>query len=417
LSFDRLGLSPELSSTVTRLGYTQPTPIQAAAIPVILEGRDLLAGAQTGTGKTAAFALPILQQLLQTDRKPATAGKPRSLVLVPTRELAAQVHKAFEVYGRQVNVRSAAIFGGVGMQPQVEAIRRGLDVVVATPGRLLDHMQQRTVNLSGVEILTLDEADRMLDMGFLPALRRILDLLPRQRQTLMFSATLVGEVKTLAAQFSNHAAEIQIAALNSVPATVSHVVHPVVAERKRELLVHLLTKDARQTLVFCRTKHGSDRLYRHLDAAGFAAATIHGNKTQNARSQALRDFKSGRTLVLVATDIAARGLDIEHLPLVINYDLPGVAEDYIHRIGRTGRAGLDGQAISLVSGSDHGLLRDIQRILAHKIQIAPVPGFEVSQTPGSGAVPLPSPRFDGNAPSKHRRFSRFGRSSVRRRVA
>jgi ATP-dependent RNA helicase RhlE len=283
LSFDQLGLSPELCSTVNQLGYTQPTPIQVEAIPLILEGRDLLAGAQTGTGKTAAFALPILQRLMQANRKPAATRKPRSLILVPTRELAAQVHEAFRTYGRRLDFRSAVIFGGVGIQPQMEALRRGLDVLVATPGRLLDHMQQRTVDLSAVEILTLDEADRMLDMGFLPSLRRILAILPRQRQTLLFSATLVGEVKNLSAQFTNQPSAIQIAGSTSVPTTVSHVVHPVVSERKRELLVHLLADDDRQTLVFCRTKHGSDRLCRHLDDAGFSAAAIHGNKRSEER--------------------------------------------------------------------------------------------------------------------------------------
>jgi ATP-dependent RNA helicase RhlE len=407
LSFDQLGLSPELCSTVSRLGYTQPTPVQVAAIPIILEGRDLLAGAQTGTGKTAAFALPMLQHLLQAGRKPVAARKPRSLVLTPTRELAAQVHEAFRTYGHQLDLRSAAIFGGVGIQPQVEALRRGLDVLVATPGRLLDHMQQRTVDLSAIEILTLDEADRMLDMGFLPSLRRILAALPRQRQTLLFSATLVGEVKNLSTQFTNHPASIQIDGSTSVPATVSHVVHPVVSERKRELLVHLLADDDRQTLVFCRTKHGSDKLCRHLDAAGFSTAAIHGNKTQNARTQALRDFKSGRTTVLVATDIAARGLDIEQLPLVINYDLPMVAEDYIHRIGRTGRAGLDGQAVSLVSSSDHGLLRDIQRLLDFKIQVTPIAGFEVAGSPGSSNIPArPSKRFTRNSANQSREWKR-----------
>ena len=380
MSFDELGLSPALCTTVAKLGYTTPTPIQAKAIPVALQGLDLMAGAETGTGKTAAFALPMIQRLIGADGpRRGTPGKPRSLVLVPTRELAAQVHESFRVYGRHLGLISTPVFGGVGMQPQIQALRRPLDVLVATPGRLLDHMQHRTVDLSGIEILTLDEADRMLDMGFIPAIRRILQALPKNRHTLLFSATFLPEIKALAAQFMKNPVEIQVAAMNSVAATIAHRVHPVSAERKSELLVHLLKRDRNQTLIFCRTKHGSDRLCRHLSGGGFNVEAIHGNKSQSQRTRSLQDFKSGRTRVLVATDLAARGLDIEQLPMVINFDLPMVPQDYIHRIGRTGRAGTDGQAISLVSREEQPLLRDIQRLLDRKIEIVPVEGFDAPE--------------------------------------
>jgi ATP-dependent RNA helicase RhlE len=358
-----------------------PTPIQAQAIPVALEGRDVMAGAETGTGKTAAFALPTIERLLlKGGPRRGTPGKPRSLVLVPTRELAAQVHQSFRDYGRELGLISTAIFGGVAMKPQIQALQRSLDVVVATPGRLLDHIQQRTVNLSAVEILTLDEADRMLDMGFIPAIRRILQGLPRNRQTLLFSATFMEEIRTLASQFMMNPVAVQIAPVSTVAATIAHRVHPVSAERKRELVVHLLNRDRRQTLIFCRTKHGSDRLCRHLSAGGFPVEAIHGNKSQNARTRSLQDFKSGRTRVLVATDIASRGLDIEQLPMVINFDLPALPQDYIHRIGRTGRAGSAGQAVSLVSREEQPLLRGIQSLLDRKIEVVPVEGFDVPET-------------------------------------
>jgi ATP-dependent RNA helicase RhlE len=377
LSFTDLGLSPVLCTTVARLGYTHPTPIQAQSIPVILQGRDLMAGAQTGTGKTAAFALPMIERLLVTEpRRRGAPGKPRALVLVPTRELAMQVEESFRDYGRQLGLLSTTVFGGVGIQPQIQALRRSLDVVVATPGRLLDHMQQRTVDLSRIEILALDEADRMLDMGFIPSIRRILQSLPKDRHTLLFSATFMPEIKSLAAQFMRDPAQIQIAPLNTVLATIAHRVHPVAAERKREMVVHLLKQDHAQTLIFCRTKHGSDRLCRHLTADGFRVEAIHGNKSQGARTRSLQDFKSGRTRVLVATDIAARGLDIEQLPMVINFDLPSVPQDYIHRIGRTGRAGAEGRAVSLVSREEQPLLRDIQSLLDRKIEVVPVDGFD-----------------------------------------
>jgi ATP-dependent RNA helicase RhlE len=378
MSFDNLGLSPALLCALNELGYDTPTPIQAEAIPLVLAGRDLLAGAQTGTGKTAAFALPLLERLypdgaLRKDQP----RKVRALVLTPTRELAVQVHDSIRAYGKNIRFNSTTIFGGVGMGGQVQALKRGMDLIVATPGRLIDHLDQRTLNLRDVEILVLDEADRMLDMGFLPALKKILGQLPRQRQNLMFSATYADDIRKLATELLNDPAQIQIAQQNSVAATVEHRVYAVDAERKKDLLIELLAQDSRrQTLVFGRTKHGSDRLAKQLCQAGFKADAIHGNKSQNARQRALKDFKDGRIHVLVATDIAARGLDIDQLPVVINHDLPMVAADYVHRIGRTGRAGCDGLALSLVSRDEQGLLNDIQRLLKRDIEIAVLPGFE-----------------------------------------
>ena len=392
MSFETLGLSPALLRALVDQGYTAPTAIQSAAIPVALAGRDLLAGAQTGTGKTAAFALPLLERLFAANTNaPANAKrKPRALILTPTRELAAQVHDSLRAYAKHVRMFSTTIFGGVSMGPQMDALRRGVDVLVATPGRLMDHMERRTVDLSGIEILVLDEADRMLDMGFLPAIKRILGVLPKQRQTLLFSATFADEIKQIAAQFMRNPAEIQVAARNSVAATITHRVHPVEATRKRDLLLHLLAADSRrQTLVFSRTKHGADKLCKFLDQSGLRTAAIHGNKSQNARTKALKEFKSGKIIVLVATDIAARGLDIDQLPIVVNYDLPMVAEDYVHRIGRTGRAGAEGLAVSLVAQEDVRLLRDIRRVLKQDIAIENVAGYEPNQ-------PL---RLDANTPS------------------
>jgi len=398
MSFELFGLSPAINRALTEQGYTQPTPIQSEAIPAALAGHDLFAGAQTGTGKTAAFSLPMLERLYPEGRKPANASrKVRALILTPTRELAAQVHDSIRAYGKYVGVTSAAIFGGVGMGPQMQALRRGVDILVATPGRLLDHMERRTADLSGVEILVLDEADRMLDMGFMPALKRILATVPKQnRQTLLFSATFAEPIKALAAQFMRDPVEIQIAARNSVVATITHRVHPVDAVKKRDLLLHLLAEDSRrQTLVFSRTKHGADRLCQQLEEAGFRADAIHGNKSQGARTRALKDFKAGRTTILVATDIAARGLDIDQLPVVVNYDLPMVAEDYVHRIGRTGRAGAEGLAISLVSHAEGGLLRDIQRVLKRDIEVVNVEGFTPMQ-PLRLDVARPNPRAGNN---------------------
>src|SRR5262245_6594131 len=374
MSFDNLGLSPVLKENLHRIGYRVPTTVQAKAIPLALDGRDVIGSAQTGTGKTAAFGVPIIERLM-LNATAVKARQPQSLVLTPTRELALQVNDSLMAFSRKTGVRSVAIFGGVGMQPQVDALKRGVHIVVATPGRLIDHMEQRHVDLSAIQILTLDEADRMMDMGFLPALQRILAALPKRRQTLLFSATFPESIRALAIKFMINAAEVQAAAPNSAAATVRHRIHRVQRERKRELLVHLLRRNGDQTLVFCRTKKGSDRLCRHLASSGLRAAAIHGDKSQNARTQALRDFKSGKTHVLVATDIAARGLDIEQLPVVINFDLPMVAEDYIHRIGRTGRAGSEGQAVSLVSHDEMDQLHGIQRLVKTDMDFALVAGF------------------------------------------
>ncbi len=387
MSFDSLGLAPALLRALADYGYTKPTPIQAAAIPAALEGHDLLAAAQTGTGKTAAFVLPLLQRLSTSGQ--TMTRRPRALILTPTRELAAQVHENLRDYGKHIQVSATTIFGGVSMGPQINALRRGVDVVIATPGRLMDHMQQRTLDLSGVETLILDEADRMLDMGFLPALKRILVALPKKRHTMLFSATFAPAIKALALEFMHNPREISVSAPNTVTTLVSHQVHPVDAARKRDLLLHLLSVDSRrQSLVFSRTKHGADKLVTFLNASGLRSAAIHGNKSQNARTRALSDFKSGRITVLVATDIAARGIDIDQLPIVINFDLPSVAEDYVHRIGRTGRAGMEGLAISLVSHDESGLLHDIRKLLKQDIAINPVAGYEPS-------APL---RLDAGAP-------------------
>jgi len=374
MSFDSLGLSPVIKHNLHGLGYRVPTPVQAKAIPLALQGRDVIGSAQTGTGKTAAFGIPMIERLMLNARA-AKPRSPQSLVLTPTRELALQVHESLVCLSHKTGLRSVAIFGGVGIQPQIDALRRGVHIVVATPGRLLDHMEQRNVDLSAIQILTLDEADRMMDMGFLPAVRRILGAIPKQRQTMLFSATFPEPIRALAAQFMINAEEVQVAAPNSAATTVRHRIHRVQRDRKRELLVHLLRQNGDQTLVFCRTKRGSDRLCRHLASSGVRVAAIHGDKSQNARTQALRDFKSGKTRVLVATDIAARGLDIEQLPVVINFELPMVAEDYIHRIGRTGRAGAEGQAVSLVCHDELDQLRGIQRLVKTDMDFAMVAGF------------------------------------------
>ena len=379
MSFESLGLAPGLVRALTELGYTQPTPIQEQAIPLVLNGSDLLAGAQTGTGKTAAFSLPMLHRLSAGEPRRG-ARAPRALVLTPTRELALQVHESVRDYGKHLRMQSAAIYGGAGMNPQLDALRRGLDILVATPGRLIDHMERRSVDLSKIEILVLDEADRMLDMGFLPAMKRIITTLPKQRQTLLFSATFAEPIKQLAQQFLRSPLEVQVTPKNSVVAAIEHRAHPVDSGRKKDLLLHLMSADSRrQTLVFTRTKHGANRLAEQLEASGLKAQAIHGNKSQGARTKALSEFKSGKCTVLVATDIAARGIDIDQLPVVINYDLPTIAEDYVHRIGRTGRNGSTGEAISLVSPEEGPLLRDIQKLLNADISLAPVPGFEASR--------------------------------------
>ncbi len=402
MSFDTLGLSPVLLRALAEQGYAAPTPIQSAAIPVALSGRDLLAGAQTGTGKTAAFALPLLERLFPAGQRAQTpARRPRALILTPTRELAAQVHDSVRDYAKYLRLNSVAIFGGVGMGPQIQALKRGVEVLVATPGRLMDHMERRTTDLSGIEILVLDEADRMLDMGFLPAIKRILGALPKQRQTLLFSATFADEIKMLAKQFMRDPAEIQVAARNSIATGVSHRVHPVDAERKRDLLLHLLAADSRrQSLVFSRTKHGADKLCKFLEQSGLRSAAIHGNKSQGARTKALKDFKTGKITILVATDIAARGLDIDQLPIVVNYDLPMVAEDYIHRIGRTGRAGAEGLAVSLVTQDEARLLRDIRRLLKQDIAIENVEGFAPHRALNLDAPGSSRPNQNKAAPRK-----------------
>jgi len=362
--FTGLGLSDVLTHPLERLGYTKPTPVQMQSIPVVLLGTDLIARAQTGTGKTAAFALPMIDRLLVRAARARTPRKPRGLVLVPTRELAVQVARALTVYGAPAQVRVAVIVGGAGMRPQIDALRRGIDVVVATPGRLIDHMQQRTIDLSGVEIVTLDEADRMLDMGFLPPLRRIMQATPRGRQTLLFSATVTAEVRRLATEFTRDPASVDVSPREAVATTVTHRVEKVAEGGKGDALTRVLRRaPAEQALVFCKTKRRSDRVGEQLTRAGINAAVIHGNKSQSQRNRALNDFKSGRVAVLVATDIAARGLDIPQLPLVVNYDLPLVAEDYVHRVGRTGRAGRSGRAVSFVSSAERALLPSIQRLL------------------------------------------------------
>jgi len=379
----------ELLSAVEAQGYTLPTPIQLKAIPPVLEGRDLLAAAQTGTGKTAGFVLPLLQRLRTTKSKGSPDGRrpPRCLILTPTRELAAQVEESVQAYGAHLNVQSTVVFGGVGIQPQVTALRRGVEVVVATPGRLLDHVQQKTIDLSRVEILVLDEADRMLDMGFIRDIRRILKLLPKERQNLLFSATFAPEIRELAQEFLNDPVTVEVAARNSASELVSQVVYPVDQARKRELLAHLITVGAwKQVLVFTRTKHGANRLAQQLEKEGISADAIHGNKSQSHRTRTLADFKKGDLRVLVATDIAARGLDIEELPHVINFDLPHVAEDYVHRIGRTGRAGSEGEAISLVGPDENSLLAAIERLVKRNIERRMEPGFELA--PRGSAPPV-----------------------------
>ncbi|WP_035881499.1 DEAD/DEAH box helicase [Cupriavidus metallidurans] len=394
MSFSELGLSDKLVRAVAEQGYTTPTPIQAQAIPAILKGGDLLAGAQTGTGKTAGFTLPMLQLLSESAARANGGNAPRgarpnvrALVLTPTRELAAQVEESVRNYGKYLKLRSMVMFGGVGINPQIEALRRGVDIVVATPGRLLDHVAQRTIDLSHVELLVLDEADRMLDMGFIHDIRKVLNVLPPKRQNLLFSATFSDEIRALADRLLDNPASIEVARRNTTAETVAQRVFPVDRERKRELLAHLVRQhDWHQVLVFTRTKHGANRLAEQLTKDGLSALAIHGNKSQSARTRALTEFKAGTLRLLVATDIAARGIDIDQLPHVVNFDLPNVPEDYVHRIGRTGRAGAEGEAISLVCVDEHGLLRDIERLIKRQIEQVLLPGFEVD--PSIKAEPI-----------------------------
>ncbi len=389
-SFDQLGLTPDLLRTVANEGYTVPTPVQAQSIPIVLAGRDILAGAQTGTGKTAAFVLPILQLLDASRpsvryipagkvRRRGETGLPiRCLVLTPTRELALQIEESVRTYGAERPVGSTTIYGGVGFQPQVQALRAGPEIVVATPGRLLDHAGQGTIDLSRVEILVLDEADRMLDMGFIHDIRRVIALLPVERQNLMFSATFSDEIRNLAAGILREPEYVQIARRNAVIELVRQVVYPVDRERKRELLSHLIrTGQIDRALVFTRTKHGANRLAEQLVMDGIKATAIHGNKSQSQRVKALDDFKAGRAAILVATEVASRGLDIDGLPHVVNFEMPTVAQDYVHRIGRTGRAGMEGDAVSLVCVDENMLLGDIEALLRQRITREVIPGFEV----------------------------------------
>ncbi len=379
MSFETLGLAAGLLRAVGEQGYTEPTPIQSQAIPPVLQGRDVMACAQTGTGKTAAFTLPLLQRLMTTRAGPGGSRRPRALVLAPTRELAAQVGESLRDYGRHLPLQYAVIFGGVKIRAQVMRLRRGVDIVVATPGRLLDHVTRGTVDLSGVEVVVLDEADRMLDMGFIEAIRRILDLMPPRgtRQSLLFSATFSPQIRRLANGLLSNPVCLEIARDVGAAQRIDQVVHPVARSRKRALLSHMIgSRDWRQVLVFTRTRRGADRLARQLAQDGLQATAIHGDKSQGARSRALADFKQGRLRVLVATDIAARGLDIDHLPHVVNYELPQVPEDYVHRIGRTGRAGRTGEAVSLVSDDEHGQLRNIERVLRRRLPREVLEGYE-----------------------------------------
>lgn len=378
MSFDSLGLSAEILRAVSEKGYTTPTPIQQQAIPLILEGRDLMGGAQTGTGKTAGFTLPLLQRLLDTT-KPQKGRRPlRCLILTPTRELAAQVHESVQTYGRHLPLKSAVVFGGVSINPQKMKLIKGLDILVATPGRLLDHVSQRSADLSNIDILVLDEADRMLDMGFIHDIKKVLALLPKEKQTLLFSATFSNDIKKLANNLLNNPALIEVAQINTTAERIKQVVHHVDKGRKRELLSFLIgSKNWKQVLVFTRTKHGANRLAEQLGKDGITSAAIHGNKSQGARTKALADFKSGKVRVLVATDIAARGIDIDQLPHVVNFELPNVAEDYVHRIGRTGRAGNEGEAMSLVCVDELKLLKDIERLTKNEIPKIAIEGYDV----------------------------------------
>ena len=406
MSFSKLGLADALLRAVADQGYTSPTPIQARAIPAVLSGSDLLAAAQTGTGKTAGFVLPMLQRLSAAPRSRANnarrgARPVRALILVPTRELAAQVETAVQAYGRHLPLTSTIIIGGTSFHRQAAALRRGVDILVATPGRLLDHHEQGNVDLSRVEMFVLDEADRMLDMGFIPDIRRVMALLPQVRQNLLFSATFSSDIKALAQSLLKQPEIIEIGATNATVDVIDQVVHPVDQPRKRALLSTLIARnDWRQVLVFTRTKHGADRLTQDLTADGIDAVAIHGNKNQNARTRALAMFKEGEVRVLVATDIAARGIDIDQLPHVVNFDLPNVPEDYVHRIGRTGRAGSTGQAISLVSGEERAYLRSIERLIRKTIRSEVLPGFEPD--PNASTKPPAGRRGRPQAPSSHR---------------
>ena len=408
IAFDDLGLLPELLRAVKDAGYTHPTPIQAQAIPIVLSGRDVMGGAQTGTGKTAGFTLPLLQRLAKyASSSPSPARHPvRALILAPTRELAMQVHESVVTYSKHVPLKSVCIYGGVDIRPQIAELREGREIVVATPGRLLDHVQQKSVSFASVEVLVLDEADRMLDMGFIPDIKRILAMLPSARQSLLFSATFSEEIKKLADSMLKAPQLIEVARRNAVTETVTHRVYPVASDLKRSLLVHLLTHDeenAKQVLVFVGTQFGASRLAGYLQKQGISADAIHGDKSQQQRTEALEAFKSGKARVLVATDVAARGLDIEDLPHVINYELPSVAEDYVHRIGRTGRAGKHGEATSLVAPEESPRLAEIEKLIKKKVERVEVTGFaDLVSTPRERDTSNKGHRRDHNERAKEK---------------
>jgi ATP-dependent RNA helicase RhlE len=409
MTFASLGLSEDIVRAVTERGYTEPTPIQLQAIPVVLAGNDLLAGAQTGTGKTAGFVLPILQRLSEKLVKGPSEGRPpiRTLILTPTRELAAQVEESVQHYGKYLKLNSMVMFGGVNINPQIQRLRSRVDILVATPGRLLDHVQQKTVDLSQIQILVLDEADRMLDMGFIRDIKRVMALIPKKRQTLLFSATFSNEIKTLAETLLNQPVTIEVARRNQTAELISQKAYAVDRARKRELLTHLIKENNWfQVLVFTRTKHAANHLAENLVKEGIPSMAIHGNKSQAARTRALKEFKGGSLQVLVATDIAARGIDISELPYVVNFELPNVAEDYVHRIGRTGRAGSVGEAVSLVCVDEDKLLTAIERLTKTQLNTIVLPGFEPD--PSIKAEPILNGSQRGNAP---RRDGHGGRSS------
>lgn len=393
LNFDALGLSEPILRAISDAGYTSPTPIQANAIPLVLTGGDLLAGAQTGTGKTAGFTLPILHLLSQKPLAEVAKSRPRCLMLTPTRELAAQIEESVKTYGKYLPLTSTVIFGGVNANPQIARLKKPLDILVATPGRLLDHANQKNVDLSGIEILVLDEADRMLDMGFIRDIKKILAMLPKQRQNLLFSATFSEEIKTLADGLLHNPGFVEVARRNTASELVEQTVHMVPQAHKRDLVSHLIKHhDWKQVLVFTRTKHGANRLAEKLIKDDIQAAAIHGNKSQGARTKALAQFKDGSMRVLVATDIAARGLDIDQLPQVVNFELPNVPEDYVHRIGRTGRAGSSGAAVSLVDREEIKLLKDIEKLIKREIPRVSVEGFTPAANPEPEAPRAPRPQ-------------------------
>ena len=400
MSFEQLGLIPELLQAVAGQGYTMPTPIQQQTIPLILHGKDVLAGAQTGTGKTASFTLPLLQRLAASTLNHHKAPPVRAVVLTPTRELAAQVHENVQIYGKNLPLRTEVIVGGASIAMQTRSLRKGCDIIVATPGRLIDHAMQKTVNLSQVEILVLDEADRMLDMGFLPAIRQIMALLPKQRQNLLFSATLPNEIKALAASVLNNPVSVEVARQNATADTIAERIYGIKKEDKRALLSYLIgSNNWQQVLVFVRTKHGADRLEKQLIQDGIRSTALHGDKSQGARNKALEYFKTGKVTVMVATDVAARGLDIDDLPHVINFDLPQVPEDYIHRIGRTGRAGAKGEALSLVCPEEAYQLAEIEKLLKRTIPRVADTGYEpvslkVMDAPKKNAPAKPNGKKD-----------------------